>query len=101
MIRLTGVDGLAIYINPDKVIGANESTYYEGTLINYGSDSYVVTESPEEVARKVLEYRLELERYKAAVRVGIEQDNLSGRQMAEGAMDILGELAGLEEPNHD
>ena len=53
MIRLTGKSGLAIYVNPDKIIGFIEYVNNGGTFINYGDDSYVVTESPEEVVRKI------------------------------------------------
>ncbi len=84
MIKLHGTSGVAIYVNPDKIIGFNEEVNNGGSYINYGRDQYVVTESPEEVARKVLEYKLAM--------INFNHDSVSPQ-----AEKILYDLAGLEE----
>jgi len=101
MIKLTGTSGIAIYINPNKIIGLNEEVNGGGSFVNYGNDSYVVTESPQEVARKVLEYRLAVVRYKALAHGANTplEGNLFDRIEAEAQdeFSILHRLAGLEE----
>jgi len=88
MIRLTLKNSNeAWYVNPDHIVSIGKhvnqegNTYVETTV--YDGDC-IVTESPEEVARKVLEWRLAMEDYNRAghLKVGI---------------DKLYELAGLEE----
>ena len=69
MIKLTGKSGIAIYVNPDKIIGINEYGDGGGSFVNYGRDQYIVTESPEEVARKVLEYKLAIEDFKVCLTI--------------------------------
>jgi Uncharacterized protein, possibly involved in motility len=100
MIKLTKVNGEPIYINPNKIISVDAGD--NGIYIDNGQDAYIVTESPEEVARKVLEWKLAMVDYRDTVR--------GYRQMARQALE---ELAGLhvkkldafikrmEEQNHD
>ena len=69
MIKLTGYGGEPIYIAPEhiRVIQPNEMDSREcRTRVYFGDENYrSVRESPDEVARKVLEYRLFMEQYKA------------------------------------
>ena len=85
MIRLTLLNGKYWYVNPDHIVGI-KSGYKYGAEIESdhqtGIDSTIdvthVTESPEEVARKVLEWRLAWEG---------------------GDVQTLYQMAGLEETN--
>jgi len=89
MIRLTkSGNGEPVYVSPDLIVSAE--IVDEVTMLNVRSDRIFVTETPEEVVRKVLEWKLAMADY---------QDS-SGeyRQMMR---ETLEELAGLEEPNHD
>jgi len=97
MIKLTGTSGTVVYINPDKIIAFNED---DGkTFIEYGNDRYIVTEPAAEVARKVLEYRLAVERYKAAyAEEVVRYENRSFiTDEVNYAKRELKELAGLED----
>lgn len=98
MIKLTDVQDNAVYINPDRVIGIHLRDDV-GTRVNYGGESYVVRESPEEVARKVLEWRLAMERYKVSYGIDIITPNETPESYKDEG--YLRRLAGLEEPNHD
>jgi len=71
MIRLTLKNSNeAWYVNPDHIVSIGKhmnqegNTYVETTV--YDGDC-IVAESPEEVARKVLEWRLAIIRYQTAV----------------------------------
>jgi len=84
MIRLTLKNSNeAWYVNPDHIVSIGKhvnqegNTYVETTV--YDGDC-IVTESPEEVARKVLEYRLAIDDFR------------------DSSKKKLFELAGLEEP---
>ena len=94
MIRLTGKSGLAIYVNPDKIIGFIEDVNNGGTFINYGDDSYVVTESPEEVVRKIMEYKIRTIQYGQYL-----EDALMGGDWGKTkeSKNALFHLAGLED----
>jgi len=90
MIRLTLKNSNeAWYVNPDHIVSIGKhvnqegNTYVETTV--YDGDC-IVTESPAEVARKVLEWKLAMEDY------------LQGTAMVrKQAKEKLFELAGLEE----
>jgi len=99
MIRFTGTSGIAIYINPDKIIGFAEDVNRYGTFINYGRDQYIVTESPEEVARKVLEWRMAWQVKSSETLYQLSGLKTPWQEEAEKIADKI--LAGLEEPNHD
>ncbi|MCP1306421.1 flagellar FlbD family protein [Paenibacillus tyrfis] len=66
MIKLTLTNGSKWYVNPDQIIAVNYHEEYKNTSVWFGGDGYCVTESPEEVVRKVLEYRLAMARHMAA-----------------------------------
>jgi|GEM_PF-1156005 len=99
MIRLTLKNSNeAWYVNPDHIVSIGKhvnqegNTYVETTV--YDGDC-IVTESPEEVASKVLEWRLAMERYKAAYGMDIITPNETPKSYkVEG---YLRRLAGLEE----
>ena len=87
MIRLTLLNGKHWYVNPDHIVGIKSGHKYGAAIesdhqtgIDHTIDVTQVQESPEEVARKVLEYQ---------------------QAVAKGDWRKLHELAGLEEPNHD
>lgn len=107
MIRLTKVNGEAWYVNPDHIVSIGKhvnqegNTYVETTV--YDGDC-IVTESPEEVARKVLEYRLAMERYRAYANAAALDEKPQANEcweLAANARAKLVKLVGLEEPNHD
>lgn len=66
MIRLTDQDGNAIHIAPDNIIATYDGGGWTGVDIGR-EEVYSVTESPEEVVRKVLEYKLAMARHNAAL----------------------------------
>jgi hypothetical protein len=89
MIRLTSyTSGKAVSVSPELIKAVIEDENF--TYIHFGpDDDYIkVSESREEVARKVLEWRLAM--------ISFHDDGY-----ATGARKELFELAGLEEPNHD
>lgn len=99
MIRLTkSGNGEPVYVSPDLIVSAE--IVDEVTMLNVRSDRIFVTESPEEVARKVLEWKLAMERYRAAYAEVMRNSTLAGPDLEEAEQDML-KLAGLEEPNHD
>lgn len=95
MIRLTSYTiGKAVSVSPEliKIVIEDENFTY----IHFGpDDDYIkVSESREEVARKVLEWKLAMERIKAALLT-------DKKEIATAEYLNLRRLAGLEEPNHD
>lgn len=104
MIRLASyTSGKAVSVSPEliKIVIEDENFTY----IHFGpDDDYIkVSESREEVARKVLEWRLAMERYKAlakALASASENLNAYNNELDEEEKTLL-VLAGLEEPNHD
>lgn len=92
MIRLTndasGEAGNPLYITPETITSIRP--WGGTTRIDTADSKYFVTEFPEEVARKVLEWRLAMEDY------------LQGTAMVrKQAKEKLFELAGLEEKGRD
>lgn len=92
MIRLTLKNSNeAWYVNPDHIVSIGKhvnqegNTYVETTV--YDGDC-IVTESPEEVARKVLEWRLAMEDFKACLMIHDASTS--------GVVNKLHNLAGLE-----
>src|SRR5690606_15236543 len=118
MIRLTSYhNGSPIYVPADVIIKENykyefgtksalpvtEYKPIDGAMVVYGGVEYSVKESLEEVARKVLEWQLAMERYKAlakALASASENLNAYNNELDEEEKTLL-VLAGLEEPNHD
>lgn len=92
MIRLTFyASEKPIWFNPEKIRCAYIFADIEGgTSIVTTDGCTTVEESPEEVARKVLEWRLAMIDYHHDI------PSVKTKAMAE-----LVRLAGLEEPNHD
>ena len=101
MIRLTRKDGLSLYISPENLTSVGQSEVSKSndpfdlqagkelvTVVVCGEDSCVITESPSEVARKVLEYKLAMGDYR----------HLVGEYKII-ARNVLEELAGLEDTN--
>jgi len=93
MIRLTkSGNGEPVYVSPELIVSAE--IVDEVTMLNVRSDRIFVTESPEEVARKVLEWRLAMEGYRIFTkRASIDGDY----DVANSHYDELKRLAGLEE----
>lgn len=91
MIRLTFKDGRPFVANPELLEGVFPGEGEKETFLKYsGSSNVTVAESYEEVARKVLEWRLAMERYRAALITGKKEIALADYQH-------LKQLAGLEE----
>jgi len=97
MIRLTLLNGKHWYVNPDHIVGIKSGYKYGSAIesdhqtgIEHTIDVTQVQESPEEVARKVLEWKLAMIDYHHDI------PSVKTKAMAE-----LAKLAGLEEPNHD
>jgi len=109
MIRLTGYhNGSPIYVPADVVIKENYKYEYgsknalpvteykpiDGAMVVYDGIEYAVKESPEEVARKVLEWRLASIYMPAAVIAG-------DKEWAKLCERELLRLSRLEGRNHD
>jgi len=92
MIRLTRENGTALYINDQYLITVEFDEDYNRTLVSTGTivEGWYVLESPEEVARKVLEWRLAMIDYHHDI------PSVKTKAMAE-----LAKLAGLEEQGHE
>ena len=118
MIRLTSfMNESPIYVPADVVIKENYEYEFgmnhalptskykplSGAMVVYDGIEYAVKESQEEVARKVLEYRLAMERYKAlakALASASENLNAYNNELDEEEKTLL-VLAGLEEKGRD
>ena len=90
MIRLTRANGQALYVNPEHLIEVGYDEDYKQTLVSTLAEGWYIQESPEEVVRKVLEWRLAMIDYHHDI------PSVKTKAMAE-----LAKLNGLEEPNHD
>jgi uncharacterized protein YlzI (FlbEa/FlbD family) len=91
MIRLTFTDGRPFIANPELLEGIFPSSDGNETYLKYsGSSNVTVKESYEEIARKVLEYRLAMIDFQ----VDVKGEGAWARKQIE-------KLAGLEETNHD
>lgn len=113
MIRLTSAwTENPIWVNPEHIIdfgegtcGGKEATYLTTVCdVNQSDTPQYVTESPSEVARKVLEWRLAMERYRAYVNAAALDEKPQSNEcweLAANAKAELVRLAGLEEPNHE
>lgn len=113
MIRLTLKNSNeAWYVNPDHIVSIGKhmsqegNTYVETTV--YDGDC-IVAESPEEVARKVLDYKLAMIQYTAKFQADAnwvankylgKDDNYPFVDATE-VKRYIEYLAGLEEPNND
>ena len=98
MIKLTNYEnGKAVYIQPDYI-----KCIYSGlhaTNVNIAEDEvYVVTESPEQVTRKILEYKLAMVRYVALSHAWATNQALE--KHGESTLQELFAFSGLEE-GHD
>ena len=95
MIRLTRANGQALYVNPEHLIEVGYDD--KQTLVSTMAEGWYVLESPEEVVRKVLEWKLAMEGYRASVFA--EAKELAWSRDVE--YRIMLNLAGLEEPKDD
>jgi len=108
VIRLTRANGKTLYINPQHLIEVGHDEDYKQTLVRTMAEDWYVLESPEEVARKVLEWKLKMAKYQASLyrgNMGAAEIYASGLHMLVGLGDadidkIVGEFL-KEEPNHD
>ena len=93
-----------IIIVPDSILVkdviSNRIGGGKSIVIVPGIGRYEVKETRNEVALKVLEWRLAMERYRAAYAEVIRNSTLAWPDLEEAEHDML-KLAGLEEPNHD
>ena len=101
MIRLTRANGKAIYVNPEHLVEVGHDEDYAQTLVSTMAEGWYVLESPEEVARKVLEWKLAMERYRAYANAAALDEKPQANEcweLAANAKVELVRLAGLEEP---
>jgi len=98
MIRLTRANGQALYVNPEHLIEVGYDEDYKQTLVSTLAEGWYIQESPEEVARKVLEWRLMMFQYQTYLAKAQEIDDWTRTAAIRKA---LTNLAGLEETNHD
>ena len=90
MIKLTKPDGKPFYVNAEYITTTSlkcegETRIYVGSTID---DCFIVTESPEQVVRKIMEYKIGIINYK----VLYDHD-----EPVENAQKALYRLAGLED----
>ena len=100
MIRLTYISGKAISVSPELIKAVIEDENFTHILFGPDDDYIKVSELREEVARKVLEWRLALERYRAYVNAAALDANPQSNEcweLAANASAELARLAGLEE----
>ncbi|RJE88607.1 hypothetical protein D3P07_11470 [Paenibacillus sp. 1011MAR3C5] len=102
MIKLTRIDGPIVYASPEQIKFVSLNPDDEAvTIVSFGKENYAnIQESPEEVARNVLEYKLAMERYKASSVAAYIYHSQDGKNPYKQPLDeriILGKLAGLEE----
>jgi uncharacterized protein YlzI (FlbEa/FlbD family) len=83
-----------IIINADS-IESLESGYDETIICTKGGNEFHVSESPEEVARKVLEWKLAMINYGAAYASLIREEGSTNYEV-DAQRDMLKLLAGLE-----
>lgn len=95
MIKLTMIEGDAVYLSPERITGVYCGGQATSVSIG-GEEAFSVTESPEEVAQKVLEYKLAMERYKTGYAEALKNQG-DPQWIFENAELILSSLAGLEE----
>ena len=106
MIRLTSAQtGSPMFVNPEKINFITRSKMFGGeknqTLLNSEHGEMFVTELPEEVVRKVLEWRLMMGRYRTYVNAAVLDEKPHANdywELAANAREKLMRLAGLEEP---
>lgn len=94
MIKLNRTNGSIIRVAVEHIIAVQGDTQAE---VKTTFENYLVKESPEEVARKVLEYKLALARYGYAIKVSYETEIGNAIDVAVNIADQLERLAGLEE----
>jgi uncharacterized protein YlzI (FlbEa/FlbD family) len=104
MIRLTYISGKAISVSPELIKAVIEDENFTHILFGPDDDYIKVSETREEVARRVLEWRLAMERYRAYTYSAACEDTPQANEIWPLAHNIeskLMRLAGMEEPNHD
>jgi uncharacterized protein YlzI (FlbEa/FlbD family) len=97
MIKLTGEDKSPLYFAPEQIAnvqgnGGNLTmVYIAGTMM----DCFLVTESPEEVVRKIMEYKLAMSTFDSAHAASLLPHERKG--LYEYAEEELNRLAELEQ----
>lgn len=101
MIRLTAANGKLKWFNPEQITEVGPGV--DETFVWIGDRSTTVRESAEEVARKVLEYKLAMVRYGMAVQASYQKELVELRGdpivVCIGIGNQLHNLAGLEDTN--
>jgi len=94
MIKLTSHGGGEFYFNPERINVIAPSGENGLAYIEYDQDRYVVIASPEEVVRKIMEYKIRTIQYGQYL-----QDALMGGDWGKTkeSMNALFQLAGLED----
>jgi uncharacterized protein YlzI (FlbEa/FlbD family) len=86
MIKLTYFEGDALYIAPDRIIAVYDDI--SATTISCGGELFSVEEKPEEVVRKIMDYKLAMIEYRSKF-----QNNKSVADI----LWVMNKLAGLEQ----
>ncbi|QMV43727.1 hypothetical protein [Cohnella cholangitidis] len=100
MIKLTDEHGNATYISPDNVTAIAIRDQITNVWTCDSGRPMTVKETPEEVTRKILEYKLAMVRYKESQHETVKHHG-DPIYLFECAEDALRNLAGLEDSGHD
>jgi uncharacterized protein YlzI (FlbEa/FlbD family) len=100
MIRLTNSNGDYIAIAPEHVTSIQPGESSEFTVVISNGEGMVVSESREEVTRKILDYKLLQSKYSAYMQAAAASED---SEMEESQLTVIGlikislaNLAGLE-----
>ncbi|PDO11595.1 MAG: hypothetical protein BLM47_00215 [Candidatus Reconcilbacillus cellulovorans] len=109
LIRLTKTDGFPVYLAPEHIRAvtwemrspfSESGRDYVTKVYEEGEGCWWVKETPEEVARKVREYRVATQSLLIAYRIGLEKEVKVGSQDPGNEISywerILDHLAGFE-----
>lgn len=104
MIRLTTLVGDNLYVNPEHIVDVSvgSNVYYEsGTVVTTIRSEYFVKESPEEVASKIIKWKLLMEGYRGMeIAMAVTSNQAIAAGIAESMYHqktAIDRLAGLEE----
>jgi uncharacterized protein YlzI (FlbEa/FlbD family) len=101
MIKLTSGIGKPLYIVPENIIGVTLNIDME-TEVQHADGVYIVDETPEEVVRKIMNYKLAMVNYTSGAQVAHAYNAEKGKNPFVPAADSwleLQKLAGLEQPH--
>lgn len=86
------------YVNPEQIIDVAADDKYKQTLVQTTREAWYVSESPEEVAKKVLNYKVAMIQYQTYLARDTENREWTDTRSVES---LLKRLAGLEDEGDD